>query len=171
MALSLELLLLMLAPMYVANSSALVFGGKTPLDRRRRWSDGRRILGDGKTLRGTVLGTLWGVLTTCVLIAFFPFWTQLFFPGNYLYYGILVSMGAIGGDLLGSFIKRRLGFSRGESAIGLDQLDFVVGGLTLASLAYFPPLDVFAVAIVITPFVHFLANNLAYWLKLKTVPW
>lgn len=170
MALSIELLLLLLAPMYVANSSALIFGGKTPLDRRLRWSDGRRILGDGKTLRGTVLGTLWGILATCVLIAFVPQWVGLF-SANYLGYGILVSVGAIGGDLVGSFFKRRLGLARGESAIGLDQLDFVAGALLLGSLVFFPPLDLLVIMLLVTPFVHFLANHLAYWLKLKTVPW
>jgi CDP-2,3-bis-(O-geranylgeranyl)-sn-glycerol synthase len=64
-----------------------------------------------------------------------------------------------------------MGFGRGVSVIGLDQLDFVAGALLLGSLAFMPPLDLLLIVLVITPFVHFLANNLAYWLKLKTVPW
>ncbi len=156
--------------MYVANSAALFFAGRTPLDGRRLWQDKRRLLGDGKTIRGTVLATLWGVLTTTVLIAFFPGAVEAF-SGDYLQYGILLALGAVGGDIVASFFKRRMGYKSGESALVLDQLDFVVGGLLLGSLVYVPSLLETAVILLVTPVIHNLANRLAYWLKIKTVPW
>jgi len=35
------------------------------------------------------------------------------------------------GDMLGAFIKRRLSIPRGGRAIGLDQLDFILGSTVL----------------------------------------
>ena len=48
-------------PAYVANASALIFGGGTPIDFGKKWKDGRRILGDGKTWRGLFIGTFVGM--------------------------------------------------------------------------------------------------------------
>jgi len=41
--------LLVLWPMYLANSCAMLFGGKTPLDLNAKAWDGERFLGKGKT--------------------------------------------------------------------------------------------------------------------------
>ena len=51
----------LMLPAYVPNNCAALFGGGTPLDRGRLFKDGRRILGDGKTFRGTIAGTVCGV--------------------------------------------------------------------------------------------------------------
>ena len=40
---------LMAIPLYLCNSLALVFGGKTPIDGERKFFDGRPLLGRGKT--------------------------------------------------------------------------------------------------------------------------
>ncbi|HIH61481.1 MAG TPA: CDP-archaeol synthase, partial [Methanobacteriales archaeon] len=47
-------------PAYIANVSALVFGGGPPLDLGYRFIDKRRLIGDGVTWRGSVIGTLLG---------------------------------------------------------------------------------------------------------------
>ena len=47
-------------PAYVANGFAVVTGGGRPIDLGRKFSDKRRILGDGKTIRGFTGGLIIG---------------------------------------------------------------------------------------------------------------
>ncbi len=49
-------------PAYLANVTALAFGGGKPLDFNHKFSDGRQILGNGVTWRGTIIGTIIGTL-------------------------------------------------------------------------------------------------------------
>jgi CDP-2,3-bis-(O-geranylgeranyl)-sn-glycerol synthase len=83
----------------------------------------------------------------------------------------MLALGALVGDMLGAFIKRRMNIPRGASAPVLDQLDFVVGALLF--LAPFYPISWAQVLIVIlvTPPIHLFTNYLAYRLKLKPNPW
>jgi len=48
----------LMLPAYMANPTAVVFGGGTPVDMGKNWKDGRRIFGDGKTFRGLIGGTI-----------------------------------------------------------------------------------------------------------------
>ncbi|MHA1632343.1 MAG: CDP-2,3-bis-(O-geranylgeranyl)-sn-glycerol synthase [Candidatus Freyarchaeota archaeon] len=85
--------------------------------------------------------------------------------------GFLLSMGALVGDLAGSFIKRRLKMERGKPAPGLDQLDFVIGAILLSSIFYVPPIEILVTALLLTPAVHLTANITGYALNLKKEPW
>ncbi len=152
-------------PAYVANTAAGLFGHGNPLDLGKNFIDGRRILGDGVTIRGSAsgiaAGTLIGLaqgllgssLSQKILIAF------------------LLSLGAMVGDAAGSFIKRRLGKPRGSPMFPLDQLNFVVGGLLFAALLEVRPLVEIAVIVAITPLGHLAVNRIGYQLKMKDVPW
>lgn len=87
---------------------------------------------------------------------------------------IVISFSASIGDLLGSWIKRRLNKERGEPLWIVDQLDFVFVCL-LFSLP-FVPLDIFFLNIVIfsfllSPTLTILANTLSYIMGIKSVPW
>ncbi len=150
-------------PAYLANVTALAFGGGKPLDFNHEFRDGRRILGDGVTWRGTIIGTLIG--TTVGLI-------QGIITGNVIQ-GILLGLclggGALIGDACGSFIKRRLKLKRGKPAPILDQLDFVVGALVFASLIIPIPFEMIVIILVISVFLHLGANIIAYLLGLKNV--
>ena len=53
-------------PAYVPNNAAVLFGGGPPIDGGRTMG-GSRILGDGKTWRGTAAGVLAGALLAVVL--------------------------------------------------------------------------------------------------------
>ena len=55
------IVLWIMMPAYLANTIAVLTGGKYPIDQGRIHSDGNRILGDGKTWSGLVGGTLGGV--------------------------------------------------------------------------------------------------------------
>lgn len=144
-------------PAYVANTAAGILGYGRPVDLGRNFIDGRRILGDGVTVRGTVSGVLAGTITG-------------FLQGRPLM-GFLLGAGAMIGDAGGSFIKRRLGKQRGSPLFPLDQLNFVVGGLVLASLVEYVRLEFILVLFAFTPFGHMAVNRLGYKLKMKDVPW
>jgi len=50
-------------PAWIANASPVLGGGGRAIDGGRFYRDGRRILGDGKTIRGFIVGIIFGVLT------------------------------------------------------------------------------------------------------------
>jgi CDP-2,3-bis-(O-geranylgeranyl)-sn-glycerol synthase len=152
-------------PAYVANATPVVAGGGTPLDGGRLFIDGRRIFGDGKTVRGFLAGLAAGVLVGLVEGAL----TGSF--SHYLLLTFLLAAGALLGDLLGSFIKRRLGIRRGGAAPGLDQLGFVVIALLLASPVFLPSWGVIAAILIITPPIHLGTNFAGYKLGLKARPY
>jgi len=152
-------------PAYFANAAPVVLGGGPPLDMGKKFSDGRRILGDGKTARGFVGGLIVGTIVGLLQgVARAPL-------REYLLLGFLLALGALLGDLASSFIKRRLGIERGGAAPGLDQLSFVVAALILASPVKVPSWQVIAVILIITPPIHLATNFVGYKLGLKGRPY
>lgn len=107
----LELLLLIIA----ANGTPILlddlFGRRCawPLDAGLRFVDGRRLVGGSDTLRGLIGALL--VTTTAAVLLGLPAQT-----------GMLVGFFAMVGDVLSSFIKRRMALDSGDKAIGLDQV-------------------------------------------------
>ncbi len=144
-------------PAYVANAAPVIFGGGKPLDFEKKFIDGKRILGNGKTLKGFIAGIIAG--------------SFIGFVEGILIIGFLLALGAILGDLAGSFIKRRIGVKRGQPFWFLDQFDFVIGALLLASLVELPSLEIIIAILLITPALHILTNVMAYKLDMKKVPW
>lgn len=88
-----------------------------------------------------------------------------------IFHGFLLSLGALMGDLIGSFIKRRLNLQRGQPAPVLDQLDFVIGALTFSFIEIMPSIEIIIIILVLTPIIHLIANMIGYKLKLKREPW
>ncbi|WP_338741122.1 CDP-2,3-bis-(O-geranylgeranyl)-sn-glycerol synthase [Haloplanus salilacus] len=166
-------------PAYVPNNVAVLAGGGRPIDGGRTLGD-RRLLGDGKTWRGTAAGTLAGVALAVGLNAVRTavgdaLGTTL--PAFPLRAALGLALGAMLGDIGASLVKRRLGRERGAAVPGLDQLDFVVGALALAALlapAWTPStfsLPRLGVVLVATPLLHVTTNAGAYLLGLKSEPW
>ncbi len=166
-------------PAYVPNNAAVVAGGGRPIDGGRTLG-GRRLLGDGKTWRGTVVGVAAGTALALALDGVHGTVGAALgvgLPGFPLAAGFGLALGAMAGDVGASFLKRRTGRERGAAFPGLDQLDFVVGALAVALLAApawtsatFTPRLVVAV-LVITPVLHLATNGIAYALGLKDEPW
>lgn len=166
-------------PAYLPNNVAVVVGGGRPIDAGREWG-GNRLLGDGKTWRGTLVGTIVGILVAVLLngindvasgvlgvtLPVFPFFA-----------GVSLAFGAMLGDIAASFIKRRTGRERGASFPVIDQLDFVLGALILTLL--FSPtwflttfsLPVVVAIFIITPVLHRATNIIGYLLGLKQEPY
>ena len=159
-----------LAPMYFANSSAMLLGGKTRLDFGLKLHDAQPLFGKGKSVRGTVGGIAVGTTVGLLLWRVFPSEVLAFFP-QYAMLSFMLAAGAIFGDIVGSFLKRRMGVEPGTEAPFLDQLDFVAGGILLSMTVYAPSFAEVVFVSVLTLFVHRFSNFVAYKLELKKVPW
>ena len=145
-------------PAYLANATPVLCGGGKPLDGGRTWRNGRPFLGSHKTVRGTLSGIAVG--TVVGLIQLKPI------------LGLLLAVGAIGGDLIVSFVKRRLDLKPGAPFPVADQLGFIVAAVALAS--FVPPTPTWeqvAAILVATIPIHFVTNFFAWLLKLKRHPW
>ena len=157
-----EILLLVLRaiyyylPAYFANGMPIAFGDGTPIDFGKKWKDGRRIFGEGKTFRGMLFGIGVGTLAIGTI------------QGNILL-AFLMSLGAIMGDLVKSFVKRRLGYGSGEKFFPWDQIDFLIGATIFVSLVKLPRIDFVIAIFVITPLIHLGTNYISYLLGLKKV--
>ncbi len=75
------------------------------------------------------------------------------------------------GDLVGSFIKRRLDLKPGAHLPISDQIDFVLVALLFGLLVEPPSLIAAFIVIVLTGPIHLLINVMAYLLRLKKTPW
>lgn len=166
-------------PAYVPNNAAVLAGGGRPIDGGRQLG-GRRLLGDGKTWRGTVVGVAAGAALAVGLNRVAdPVGSTLAvdLPEFVAPAVIALPLGAMLGDIGASFLKRRTGRERGAPFPGLDQLDFVVGAVVAAAVAapgWFADvftLPVLVAVVLVTPALHVGTNGLAYVIGLKDEPW
>ncbi|MCS7121612.1 MAG: CDP-2,3-bis-(O-geranylgeranyl)-sn-glycerol synthase [Archaeoglobaceae archaeon] len=168
----------LLLPAYTPNNFAVVLGGGKPIDLGKNFL-GKRIFGDGKTIRGFLAGIVGGVfvanLQICIedLFGFEIFSSLKYF--DFFVLTFLLAFGSMLGDLAGSFIKRRLSYEKGKPLPVLDQLMFLFVAILISSqfyaFWYLFDFEKIVVAFIVTPFLHIAVNVLAYKLKLKDVPW
>ncbi len=90
---------------------------------------------------------------------------------NLFLYAFLFGIGALTGDLIKSFFKRRLNIAPGKPFIPFDQIDFVLGAWLFLLPFYPPPWQNLLAVLIIMPFLHFLTNIIGYFLGLKKVWW
>ena len=137
---------------------------------------GERLFGSHKTVRGLAAGIL---ASTLVFRLQQEAWASsgmvrslglIDYRDAPLWLGVLLSAGALGGDLLKSFLKRRLRIEPGRSWLPWDQLDWMVGALLVA--APFVPMQprFVAVALALGLLTSLLAKVLGYWLHLNEAP-
>ena len=171
-------------PIYFANGFAtlsmhvpIIKNWKTPIDLGRQWN-GKRLLGKGKTIRGFLFGVMVGLLGGLIqyyLTQKFEFKYFDFLDKNplnkILLLSFLLGFGALFGDSVKSFFKRRVGIESGRPWPVFDQLDFIVGALLFGSIIYFPGWEIALTIIIITPLMHLLSNVTAYKLGIKDVWW
>lgn len=177
---SISAALWLMLPAYITNASAALFGGKTPIDRGRYWGK-NRLLGDGKTyeglLKGVSCGFLFGIMQQLFLSGHLPMIPSFGIFPLFLVTLFCLSAGAMAGDLLGSFAKRRLGLQRGAPLPVVDQLDFVGGAWLLLFLgvrAWFIETFLWGIilaVIIITPMLHLVTNYIGFKIGKKKVPW
>ena len=149
-------------PAYAANGAPVVFGGGAPIDMGRKLRR-RRIFGSNKTIRGAIAGIIAGSLVGLIEYPLFHYMLPV---------AVLLAFGAISGDLIGSFVKRQLGFKPGRGFPVMDQYGFFVVALLFAfPLGHMPGMYGMLFLVALTGLLHVATNRGAYALRLKSVPW
>jgi CDP-2,3-bis-(O-geranylgeranyl)-sn-glycerol synthase len=179
MLLIIKLLYFML-PAYIANMAPPL--GKNilkqlavPIDRGKTWK-GKPILGKNKTWRGVFLAVAAGAVVFFIQQYLYRFDSMkavslIDYSSAALWIGVLLGFGAIAGDSVESFFKRRRGIKSGKPWIPFDQTDFTIGALALCSIVYFPGWANAAIIVAVSAFGHVLINHIGYYLKLRDVKW
>jgi len=169
--------LFILLPAYAANGFPPLARGKTPIDFKKKWFDNKRILGNGKTFEGFILGLIVGSWVGLLEYFVYPFLNayamqfNITFPTMSLFIGFIISFGSLFGDFVGSFIKRRFGLKRGTDVPLLDQWNFVIGAVLFGFWFTEITIWMFLLMLLITPLIHRIANIIAHKLKVKKEPW
>ncbi|MEK6901094.1 MAG: CDP-archaeol synthase [Nanoarchaeota archaeon] len=158
-------------PAYIANM-APVLVKKVPFLNRPVHE---KRFGSHKTWRGLVAAVLAGGLV---------FWLQkiaytmgfrslavIDYHDFSVLLGFLLGAGAILGDLVKSYYKRKGGIKPGHSWIPFDQLDFVIGGIIGSFFLYVPPASIVLVLLIVSPVLHALFHYMGYLLKMNEKRW
>ncbi len=159
-------------PAYFANmcpviSSALKLPFGYPINEK--------LFGAHKTYRGFVFGFIGAFVI--LIIQTYLFQNEIMKELailDYSYsriplYAFVFGVGALFGDIVKSFCKRRLKIPPGSAFVPFDQIDFILGAF-LFSLPFFSiPLENIVAALLITPILHLITNIAAYSLGLKKV--
>lgn len=140
-----------------------------PLDRGIIWKDGKRLLGDGRSLAGIPLHLLGGLLGGLVL-----FFASGWGFGFFMSLGFLEGLGALVASIMMSFLKRRIGIEWGQKA-GLsfiaDWVNYIVGAAIFAAVITLKPLQLLPWALAITLILHPIAAVVGFKVGVKKGPW
>ncbi len=163
-------------PAYVANMAPVFAHAlKLPLG----YPVATQYFGDHKTVRGIISGVVAAIAVVAMQKVLFtsghPLFQELslltYSAISVLLYGLAFGLGALLGDLVKSFFKRRLQREPGSPWVPFDQLDFVIGALVFVYPLYPLQMRFILILLVTTPVLHFAANVLGYLLSLKRVWW
>jgi len=128
------------------------------------------LLGSHKTVVGFAAG-----VAVAVAAAFIQsrlrWYCSLLSPSHWLAAGFAAGFGAMAGDSLKSFFKRRLRIAPGQRWIPFDQLDFILG--RLVALSFFVRLDWIDIALICAiSFVgDVMVNQLSFYLGIRETRW
>lgn len=138
---------------------------------------GKEIFGNHKTWRGLIVATLAGGVFFNIerFFAFIAPQSDLWSPFDLRivpwWFGFAFAFGAIAGDLIKSFFKRRFNINPGSSWYPFDQIDFLLGAALVASFYFtFTPL-MWVIIFFIGSALHIIFNHIGYWLGIKDSPW
>ena len=156
-----------------------------PMDCKKNFIDGKRILGDNKTWKGffgyiilnvlcsILLGAIWNISNLNGMNYFYLKLPNTIYSN--LAIGILLGLGYSIFELPNSFLKRRLNIEPGKTPnrinkiyfIFLDQADSVIGCCTVLSLFYQMTFGFYIMYILLGAFTHIVFNVLLYFLGLR----
>jgi CDP-2,3-bis-(O-geranylgeranyl)-sn-glycerol synthase len=170
-------------PAYLANMAPVIIDKlgwfkplARPIDFGRQFKN-RPLLGKGKTWRGLLSGILVAIIVAAIQKLLFQYETVQsislvnFDETSFLLYGFLAGSGALIGDMVKSFFKRRINIASGKSWPIADQLDFIAGFFIFTYWLIRPEWIIVITAFLITLILHPLTNIIGYLLKIKKVWW
>ncbi len=161
-------------PAGLANASPALFKWlpflNSPIDCRKS-INGKRILGDNKTWRGLIFGTLVAIIFVFIQKSVYPWMTEFsiinYSEINFLFLGFLFGFGALFGDIVESFFKRRRNLEPGESWVPYDQIDWILGGILFLNIYILLPFKTNIGILIIFGIIHPVVNHIAYWLDIR----
>jgi CDP-2,3-bis-(O-geranylgeranyl)-sn-glycerol synthase len=169
-----------MAPVVVQKLNILKWAAK-PIDKGKTLRDGRLVFGKNKTYRGFIAAVVFGIIGAYVQMLLYgvDFFRKISLNLNYLehstviFLGVLMGLGALFGDLIESFFKRRLGIQSGKSFLPWDQLDFILGAYIFILPIYYPILSwqIVVTTIIASFFLHILVNHISFYLGIRKEKW
>jgi CDP-2,3-bis-(O-geranylgeranyl)-sn-glycerol synthase len=146
-----------------------------PVDFNRKFK-GKSLFGANKTIRGLIMATVFGIIFFQIqkwlyVIPFFQKISLINYSEYSILLGFLLGFGAIIGDLIESFFKRRVNRKPGAPWIPFDQIDYTIGALLFASIVFLPSWQVIVIILIANFFLHIIVNHLAYYLGITKVKW
>ncbi|MEK6983648.1 MAG: CDP-archaeol synthase [Nanoarchaeota archaeon] len=159
-----------MAPVMVKKINLFAF----PVDFNRQIAD-KPILGKNKTFRGLIFGVIFSVIITYFQFLLYrtEFFRNISFLNyqNWLLFGFLMGFGALTGDLVKSFFKRRMGLEPGAKLVPFDQTDFAAGALVFITPIFDLTFKVLFVSLLLSFVLHIIVNHAAFYLKIRNEKW
>ena len=132
----------------------------------------KQLFGKNKTWIGIITasltgGFIFGIQKLLFSVSFFRELSIIDYDGFSLWLGFLLGFGAIIGDLVKSYFKRKNKIKPGESWKPWDQIDFAIGGLVMGWFLYVPTISVAIIIVVASFFLHMTVCRIGYILGIK----
>lgn len=132
---------------------------------------GKRLFGENKTYRGFFFGILSAILIAYIQMKITPYlFVDFIFDYNSMNivaFGALLGFGALSGDLIKSFVKRRIGKKEGHPWLPFDQIDWAVMCLIFLNFMIKISLLTNLLVLIIGGVGHMAFNYIGYLMKLK----
>lgn len=147
-----------------------------PIDFDKKFL-GKPFLGTHKTWRGAVCGIILGMIVVWVQVWLyrFPSIQKISFIDYYRsdiwLFSLLISAGAVFGDLLFAFIKRRINMEPGAMFMPFDQTNYVVGAAIFLTPLLGFNIMVWTTLFVATFLLHVVFNRIGYLSGLHPNKW
>lgn len=160
-------------PSYISNASPVFLSKiKThPLDFGKKCKDGNRLLGDGKTIEGFFIAILTATIVGIIQNYLININNYSYFLNIPIFAYSLIGFGAMFGDSISSYFKRRNNLKRGEKGGIIEMIDFVIGSFVFIIPFVNYSIWSFLIVILITPLIHRTANIIGYKIGVKREPW
>jgi CDP-2,3-bis-(O-geranylgeranyl)-sn-glycerol synthase len=166
-------------PAYFANMAPVIVKKwfkrlAIPIDFNKKINK-KPIFGKNKTFRGLIFAIIFAIIIAFIQKLLFNINAfqaiSINDYSNWILFGFLMGFGAIFGDLVESFVKRRLNFESGKPFIPFDQIDFILGALLFASFIVDFDLIMIIIILLVSIILHILVNHFAYYTKIRNEKW
>ncbi|MFH0834352.1 MAG: CDP-archaeol synthase [Patescibacteria group bacterium] len=134
-----------------------------------------RIFGANKSFRGLIVGTVGGAAVGAIQffltkydIFSLPIFANFFAA---IIFGALAGLGALVGDLAGSFLKRLFQVAPGRPFIPIDQIDYIVGLLVFTNFLIHWDWRAIIFLLIFATIVNPIMNISGYFLGVKKTFW
>lgn len=154
-------------PSAFANMSPVIFSRINFLN----FPINKKLFGENKTYRGLFFGTILSIIIVFLQrissALFYKIEILNYNEINFFIFGFLMGIGALLGDLLKSFIKRRLKIPAGKPLPVFDQIDWIIGCLIILNFYTKLTIGFIISSILVLGILHFLINIISYKLKIR----